>query len=191
MAKATRILAGSLVIVVLGSLNSTAEAQNLALTVRVRNDARALDQDLAAAQKHVTHIYADAGIDIVWAASGARMTIALISREQAELMHQVKDVMGYAPASGAEGGRLAYVLNHRVDEVSAGYNSAKTVVLGVALAHEIGHLLLPSKPHSSKGLMRGKWDQSDFRRARLGELLFTPEQVMAIRERLAAFKNPR
>jgi hypothetical protein len=184
MAKATRILAGSLVMMVLGSLNGTAEAQNLTLTVRFRNDARAPAPHVAAAQKQVTLIYADAGIDIVWVASGARITITLISREQANLMHQIKDAMGYAPASGAEGGSLAYVLNHRVEEVSRGYNSPRTVVLGVALAHEIGHLLLPSKPHSSQGVMREKWDQPDFRSARHGELLFTAEQARAMREKL-------
>ncbi len=184
MAKATGAHAASLVTLVLVSLSSTVEAQNLTLTVRVRNDARAPDLYVAEAQKQVTHIYADAGIDIVWVPSGARITIALISREQADLMHQVKDVMGYAPASGAKGGRLAYVLNHRVDEVAAGYNSAKTVVLGAALAHEIGHLLLPSKPHSSQGVMREKWDRPDFRSARRGELLFTLEQARAMREGL-------
>jgi len=92
--------------------------------------------------------------------------------------------MGYAPASGTDGGRFAYVLNHRVDEVSAGYRSAKTIVLGAALAHEMGHLLLPSKPHSSSGLMREKWGQSDFRDASRGELLFTPEQARVMREGL-------
>ena len=184
MAKATRILAGSLVMMVLGSLNGPAEAQNLTLTVRFRNDVRAPDPHVAAAQKQVTHIYADAGIDIVWVTSDARITIALISRDQADLMHQITDAMGYAPASGAEGGRFAYVLNHRVDEVSAGYRSARTIVLGVALAHEIGHLLLPSKPHSSTGLMRKNWGQPDFRVASRGELLFTPEQARAMREGL-------
>jgi len=184
MAKATRILAGSLVMMVLGSLNGTAEAQNLTLTVRLRNDARAPELHVAAAKKQVTRIYADAGIDIVWVASGARITVALLSREQADLMHQMKDVMGYAPASGTDGGRFAYVLNHRVDEVSAGYRSAKTIVLGAALAHEMGHLLLPSKPHSSSGLMREKWGQSDFRDANRGELLFTPEQARVMREGL-------
>jgi hypothetical protein len=184
MAMATRILTAGLVTLVLGSLNGTAEAQNLTLTVRVRNHAHALDHDVAEAQKRVTHIYAAAGIDIVWLTSGARLTIALISREQADLLHQVKDVMGFAPASGDEGGRLAYVLNHRVVEVSAGYKSAKTVVLGAALAHEIGHLLLPSKSHSANGLMREKWDRSDFRSAARGALLFTPEQARAMRERL-------
>jgi hypothetical protein len=169
---------------VLGGLNCTAQAQNLTLTVRLRNDARALDQDLASAQKDVTHIYAKAGIDVVWVASRARLTVALISREQADLMHQIKDAMGYVPASGAEGGRFAYVLNHRVDEVSAGYRSAKAIVLGVALAHEIGHLLLPSKPHSSSGLMRKKLGQPDFLDARRGKLLFTPEQARTMRGRL-------
>jgi hypothetical protein len=187
MAKATTILAAGLMTLVLGNVDGTAEAQNATLTVRVRNDARALDQDVAAAQKHVTQIYAKAGVDVVWVGGGARMTVALISHEQADRMHQHKDAMGYAPASGAEGGRLAYVLNHRVDAVSAGYGSPKTVVLGVTLAHEIGHLLLPSRPHSAQGLMRRKWDESDFRNARRGELLFTPEQALAIREKLEGY----
>ena len=138
MAKATTMLAGGLLTLMVGSVNGTAEAQNPTLTVRVRNDARALDLHVAAAQEHVTQIYAKAGIDIAWVESDARLIVALISREQADLMHQDKDAMGYAPVSGAKGGRLAYVLNHRVDEVSAGYRSPKTIVLAAALAHEIG-----------------------------------------------------
>ena len=184
MAKTTRILAAGLVTLGLGSLHGTAEAQNLRLTVRVRNNARAPEPIVVAAQQRVAHIYADAGIDILWVTSGARITVALISRDQADLMHQVTDVMGYAPASGAEGGRLAYVLNHRVDEVSASYRFAKSIVLGAALAHEIGHLLLPSNPHSSTGLMRKKWAQPDLWDAGRGKLLFTPEQARAMRGRL-------
>jgi hypothetical protein len=36
-------------------------------------------------------------------------------------------------------------------------------LLGSAIAHEIGHVLLRSSGHSSSGLMRAKWDQFQYR----------------------------
>jgi hypothetical protein len=54
-------------------------------------------------------------------------------------------------------------------------------VLGHAMAHEVGHLLLGSNSHWTRGLMRGKWSLEDLRRAAKGDLLFTPQQAEVIR----------
>jgi hypothetical protein len=77
----------------------------------------------------------------------------------------------------------------RVNAVSAGYHAATDVVLGAAIAHEIGHLLLPHDSHSKSGIMRAEWNQSDFRNAKSGGLLFTADQAAQIRGRLVAKGN--
>lgn len=58
-------------------------------------------------------------------------------------------------------------------------------VLGHAIAHEIGHILLGSNSHGSRGLMKAKWGQEDIKRAGKGDLLFTPEQAQVIQNNLA------
>jgi hypothetical protein len=48
--------------------------------------------------------------------------------------------------------------------------------LGTAIAHELGHLLI-SKEHTTVGIMQPSLNQSDFRNAWAGRLLFTSEQT--------------
>jgi hypothetical protein len=69
--------------------------------------------------------------------------------------------------------------------VAEGYRADKGVVLAAAIAHEIGHLLL-FYAHSKTGIMRADWNQSDFRQAAHGQLLFTAEQGTQIRNRMAS-----
>src|SRR2546430_2570599 len=54
------------------------------------------------------------------------------------------------------------------------------IILGCAIAHEIGHLLLGSNSHSGSGVMKRRWDRKQFRQAMTGILLFTPEQTKRI-----------
>jgi hypothetical protein len=56
-------------------------------------------------------------------------------------------------------------------------------ILGNAIAHEIGHLLLNNQSHSASGIMRGDWNLWDLRNASYGYLLFTPQQAKAIQTR--------
>ena len=53
-------------------------------------------------------------------------------------------------------------------------------LLGCAMAHEIGHLLLRSNAHSSEGVMRADFRPADLKRAAQRQLKFTPEQGEAI-----------
>jgi hypothetical protein len=51
------------------------------------------------------------------------------------------------------------------------------MVLGCAIAHEIGHLLLGPNRHSVSGVMRAHWEREDIRLALMGSMLFTSEQA--------------
>ena len=57
-------------------------------------------------------------------------------------------------------------------------------LLGVAIAHEIGHLLLPYGSHSPSGLMQADWDDRQFVLARARLLRFTAQQAKQIRAHL-------
>jgi len=92
-------------------------------------------------------------------------------------------VLGLSMYSKDKPGHLAYVFYHRVEEFVQARNlhEHKARILGLAMAHEIGHLLLPLHSHSSRGVMRATWDREDFELAARGNLDFTPKQAELIR----------
>jgi hypothetical protein len=59
-------------------------------------------------------------------------------------------------------------------------------ILAVAIAHEIGHGLLPPPAHSPTGIMRAAWEGDDIRHALDGPIEFTPTQAETIRRRAMA-----
>jgi hypothetical protein len=56
------------------------------------------------------------------------------------------------------------------------------IILGCAIAHEIGHLLLGPDSHSGTGIMQRNWEREQLRKAMMGTLLFTSEQSKVIRD---------
>jgi hypothetical protein len=56
------------------------------------------------------------------------------------------------------------------------------IILGCAIAHELGHLLLGSNSHSDAGIMQPRWEPYQFRQLMMGILLFTTAQSKLIRE---------
>jgi hypothetical protein len=148
--------------------------------VRLRNDARLDDDTLEAARQLVSEIFSHAGLELIWANDEAALTIILRPRASQQTARRAQDAMGYTPGGGTERGRLAFVIVNRVLEISDGYGAPRFVVLGVAIAHELGHLLL-SNEHSATGIMKPYFNQADFRSARHGRLLFTDQQARLLR----------
>src|SRR6185436_15711270 len=64
-------------------------------------------------------------------------------------------------------------------------------LLALVVAHELAHLLLPPGSHSTDGLVRSGWDVAELRHIRLKSLAFTPDNVAAIRKRLAQLVDVR
>jgi hypothetical protein len=56
-------------------------------------------------------------------------------------------------------------------------------ILGLAAAHEIGHLL--AQHHSDRGIMRPRWRREDFGVSPQGVFKFTPEQAQKIRAQVS------
>jgi hypothetical protein len=54
-------------------------------------------------------------------------------------------------------------------------------VLGYAIAHEIGHLLLGAGSHSPSGIMRASWRWRELRQAATGALHFTENEARSMR----------
>ena len=179
MATATRTLMAAMMMVA-GS-TQLVSAQDAQLTVHVRNDANVPTDVLASAQLSLMAIYANAGIQVSLVEKDADFLVVLL--ETAHWMHKIPDALGIAVGTET-GGRIAYVLHHRVTGIARGYRAPASVVLGSAIAHELGHLLMVNA-HAAAGIMRATWNQADFREASHGNLLFTPAQGAKMRLRLS------
>jgi hypothetical protein len=78
-------------------------------------------------------------------------------------------------------GVLATVYVDRVKALATSAGAAVAPLLGHAIAHEIGHLLLASTEHSDHGLMRPVWSHDELRRARREDWMFTGREIALIR----------
>ena len=145
------------------------------------------------AEQEVVRIYRQVGVEVVWdaamdtAATGdatvCRLFVIIVPPGMADGMAVNPTAMGVAITSSKTRGRLAYIFYNRIENIASGANADVAQVLGHAMAHEIGHLLLPAG-HSATGLMRGDWNKDDLGEAVRGRLLFTAGQAMLIRTRL-------
>jgi hypothetical protein len=126
---------------------------------------------------------------MLWTSQDPHLTVVLKRRVSDEITRRAQDAMGFTPGTVEARGRLAYVLINRVNEVAAGYGASPSIVLGVAIAHELSHLLI-SREHTAVGIMQPYFNQSDFRNAREGRLLFTIEQAEAVRQKARMLGSP-
>jgi hypothetical protein len=70
------------------------------------------------------------------------------------------------------------------------YNSASTdQILGYAIAHELGHMLLRTSHHSGTGIMTAKWRPTELQHAAQGLLTFTSQQAGSMRDEIAGRKK--
>jgi hypothetical protein len=139
------------------------------------------------AQDEVTRVYEEIGVPLEWTDSAApdasyqpAIRVVLLPYETGDLRRSEKAVMGAAMRT-AEGNAVAYVYYRRVLAEADRYEVSKGLVLACAIAHELGHLLLPVREHAPAGLMRACWSREEFHRAEQGQLKFLPEEVARIR----------
>jgi hypothetical protein len=168
-------------------------------TVAVCNQSAVGPEVLAAARQQTMRIFDSAGMNVTWVELDRRSKCSIprsperyfiiIILSKAPAGWSSSDAMGMAPARGGLYPR-AYVF----------YNSVQTTVdqvqdknlrteglgmlLGHAIAHELGHLLIPGDAHSIRGIMTGAWTYTHWEEMAAGRLLFDNEQAKAIRRRL-------
>ena len=158
-----------------------------ALALQIANFSGAPPSMMHRAQEEVTRVYAEIGVPLEWsepsdAATGSSpaIRIVLLPYETGELRRSEQPVMGAAVRTPG-GTAIAYIFYRRVQAEAERYAVSTDLVLACAIAHELGHLLLPSRAHAPAGLMRARWRRDEFRRAEQGELRFLPGDVTRIR----------
>jgi hypothetical protein len=73
------------------------------------------------------------------------------------------------------GAKMATVFHDQVERVARRTGVARNELLGRALAHEVGHLLLGVRGHSRTGLMRAVWTDEELTRNRPEDWIFTSD----------------
>jgi hypothetical protein len=160
----------------------------VALVLQLHNFAGAPPAVVQAAQREVTRVYADIGVPIEWDGSTRQadqtaVRVILVAREPRETPGTPRSVMGAAMWTDT-GTAAVYVFYRRIEAEALRYDVSTALVLACALAHELGHVLLPEEAHSPEGLMRAAWNRDDFHRADRGQLRFLPGQAARIRARI-------
>ena len=86
-------------------------------------------------------------------------------------------------------GVLATVYIDRIVRLAANAGVDCRALLGRAIAHELGHLLLATTTHGPVGLMRAYWSQEEVRRGQPRDWTFAPTELAAMRRHAEALER--
>ena len=152
------------------------------LIIRVYDNAGVLATDRARALKRAAEVLARAEVSVEWMECGVRKTSGPATACDApptrdELVVRLivgppgpghdRRSLGYSLVDSETGtGTLGTVFVDRVDWLAAGARADRAEVMGRAIAHEIGHLVLGSYANSASGLMRAIWTIAELSRNR-------------------------
>ncbi len=139
------------------------------------------------AQHQLDATYESIGVRVRWTDDPGAILLVVRDDEPGTLRHAVRPVLGVS-IHAAQGTPAAYVFYRRAEEQADRYRISRAGVLGAAMAHEVGHLLLATPTHAPSGLMRACWEHEEFVRAARGDLRFSPEEAASIRTRSGDFR---
>lgn len=176
------------------------QAVGLATTIfiRVFNNFGVPTADMAQARQGAEVVFQQAGVNIVWVDcwTGSRQApdaparctepvggdIVLRLAKTRETDRSKFVSMGYSLVGLSDAAPfLATVFVDRVESVARGGNIDTRRVLALAIAHEIGHVLLNDNSHAPSGLMRADWTRQTLRRNDPGSWRFLDEEAAAVR----------
>jgi len=199
------LMRGAIVGVLLTAPHAAHEAAAQAsITVRVYNNFGVDPEDLKSARDIAQGILRDAGIDVVWldcwfrrsepadAAPACRQPLTaadIVMRLQsgnAEIGTRIVSIGFSLIGAGPERPYLATVFPDVVRSVARGAGTDPRQVLGFAIAHEIGHLMLNTNEHAHSGLMRAGWSRNELRRNAQSDWRFLEEEGTTMRAAIAA-----
>jgi hypothetical protein len=177
------------------------------LSIRLYDEAQASPRVLHSATDEANWLFRAARIRISWECpspespedQGTDMSSSAFQQPDTR-RYIVLRLMGRTPASilpGALGYALPFahtgahvlIFYDRVEALARNLNETTYVVLGHAMAHEIGHVLLGSSEHASGGLMQARWTAATWRLASAGLLAFRREEAELMSAGLQRFEG--
>jgi hypothetical protein len=180
----------------------TTTAAAAILLVRVYGNHVVAAKDVHAAQGHAQAALQAAGVPLSWMdcapkappASSAcsrpvgpsEIVVRIVSGGAPGAERQMSLGFSYVDEDSSAPPRLATVFADRVSALSQRTHMDRGRLLGLAVAHEVGHLLLNSARHSTRGLMRAFWSQAELRRDAPADWLFDAGDATRMRASVAA-----
>ena len=182
------------------STKQPAEQEQLQLGVRLYNYARISDHEVRAAERVVARALGNSGIQLKWTRCLGDDGTTASFPSPCDLSARASDLVLYFVGSlkelfkpadyntlgfsiiprGNEPATMAYISYPRIQRLSSETSVNVAELLGLAAAHEIGHLLLGSRNHADQGIMRANWQLQDIER-RGWKLNFTRDQLQQLR----------
>lgn len=164
------------------------DATDRTLVVFVRNYSRMTAATERRALDGVARLFKRLGIAVVYTNEtggepAPRAHLLIIDQELPELRTSVS-ILGAAPRTADEIGRVAYVFRQPIESLARMYDVDPALVAAHTIAHEIGHMLLPNG-HADAGLMFARWGAREVRAAAGGRLTFSQSEAALIRAALA------
>ena len=164
----------------------------LRINVRVYTYADVSHRTLVQAEEESSRIFRAAGVELAWLdcptshaeeekypaceppLGSMAVDLRILPPSMTARVRSSGEQLGFAMASAA------WVYYQRVELLAESRVASRDEILGHAIAHEIGHLLLGPDSHSPSGIMRANWDQKYLEEASRGQLHFTPDQARLI-----------
>ena len=190
------IKCASLVIILSGVAASAVSAPNLAMTIRVLDQANLSANKIRKMEHYVKNTLSAIQVDVNWVDCAADLKVCQRQRGPnefwlrilAQMPPQVRggiDLLGFTQHGNAsdDGIQCVNIFYPMVNQISERERADSAGVFGAAVVHEIGHLFLGTnrQAHSPAGVMSGVWSHRQFELASIGELNFTREQGARIR----------
>jgi len=170
------------------------------LTIRLYNLANAPAKTIGQASAIAGEMLAQAGVAVTWETGPqdsleGRLTDMSTGPTTTDPRHYlVASVLKGTPATFAPGalgyslpmasqGAQAMVFYDRIEKLSLSLHVGPdtSVLLGAAIAHEIGHVLMGSTEHSAKGIMKARWGPAEFRQLACKDLRFASIDIPRLR----------
>ena len=152
--------------------------------VHIENHAAVPPETIASARDELAHIFDAVGVRVESSAEPDHsrcvlqltVHVVLLGGAAADRFIKIEHVKGKVLAQANSDARRVYVLWERVgpsvDHQAVGQGDA----LGLVIAHELGHVLLPARRHSRSGIM-----QENYNVHRSYTLKFSAEESAAMR----------
>jgi hypothetical protein len=146
--------------------NAAADADRPTVFVHIENYARVPPEVVRAAQDQLAHVYDAAGVTVESSAEpghsrcAPRLTVHVMLLTGSRADRYIKDahVARRVVAQASSEARRVYVLWDRLGGPADHPAVARGDALGLVMAHELGHVLLPARRHSKNGIMQQHYD---------------------------------
>jgi hypothetical protein len=135
-----------------------------ALVVQVDNDARLPAAAVERMEQTVATSFLRSGVQVIWEhgdvplddSRGIRVHVRLLSRSSAAPKIAKERIGNAVLGLTLRPARRVYIFTDRIVEESMKYSREYSQVLGLVVAHELGHVVLPAGSHSDSGVMNGR-----------------------------------